>query len=163
MTAMDPADGPEGSGELFRFESDFVSSLRCIPMAVRYRLDLTGVKLKLNEWSKLGKDDRRSLVERPVGSETELRDYRQGLSALVAAACGAPPALLPEAVERQWESPAPPLQVLEKAVAEGIALSNAEWMALKPLQRFALIKLSRPGHENRNFVPAALEFGLRRI
>lgn len=159
MTAQDSSPG---DGELFRFESDFVDSLRCIPMAVRYRLDLTGVKLRLNEWSKLGKDERRSLVERPVGSEADLRDYRDGLSALVESACGSPPSLLPEAVDRQWESPAPPLQVLEKAAAEGIALSNAEWMALRPLQRFALIKLSRPGHENRNFVPAALEFGLRR-
>ncbi|MDA0674030.1 MAG: hypothetical protein O3C67_10055, partial [Cyanobacteria bacterium] len=31
---------------------------------------------------------------------------------------------------------------------------------LIPLQRFALIKLSRPGHENRNFLPACQEFGL---
>jgi hypothetical protein len=32
----------------FDFEADFVGDLRCIPMAVRRKLDLVGVKLKLS-------------------------------------------------------------------------------------------------------------------
>lgn len=36
----------------FAFESDFVDSLRCIPMVVRYKLDTCGIKLKLPEWVK---------------------------------------------------------------------------------------------------------------
>jgi hypothetical protein len=31
---------------------------------------------------------------------------------------------------------------------------------LSPAQRFALIKLSRPSHENHNFLPALKEFEL---
>jgi hypothetical protein len=31
---------------------------------------------------------------------------------------------------------------------------------LTPLQRFALIKLTRSQHENNNFLPALIEFGL---
>ncbi|MDJ0543718.1 MAG: nitrate reductase associated protein, partial [Microcystis sp. M53601_WE4] len=33
-----------------------------------------------------------------------------------------------------------------------------QWQKLPPSQRFALIKLSRPGHENLNFYPALKEF-----
>lgn len=129
-------------------------------MAVRYRLDLTGVKLKLNEWSKLEKADRNALVERPCGTPAEIDAYRGTLSALVAKTCGHPPSLLPDPVDPQWEALTVPSQVREKAVAEGIALSDSAWKSLPVLQRFALIKLSRPGHENLNFRPAAREFGL---
>ncbi len=51
-----------------------------------------------------------------------------------------------------------PAQVQEKARACEADLAIAQWQKLSPLQRFALIKLSRPSHENRNFVPALQEF-----
>lgn len=146
--------------DLFRFESDFVESLRCIPMAVRYRLDAAGVKLKLNEWSKLGKPERRILVDLPCGTPEEIRTFREMLSSLVAVACGAPPGLLSEAPEPLWESETTPAQVQEKARECGLLLPDDAWASLSALQRFALLKLSRPGHENRNFLPALDEFGV---
>ena len=39
-------------------------------------------------------------------------------------------------------------------------LALTEWQQLRPLQRFALIKLSRANHENANFLPALTEFQL---
>lgn len=152
----------EASGEMFRFESDFVASLRCIPMAMRYRLDLSGVKLKLNEWSKLGLAERQALLEMPCATPAQIDACRAAQSAAVAKACGTAPSLLPGPVDAVWNSPSVPAQVREKAASEGVRLSDADWAALSTLQRFALVKLSRPGHENRNFVPAALEFGLSR-
>ena len=46
------------------------------------------------------------------------------------------------------------MTVLEARVAE------EQWAALAPLQRFALYKLTRPGHKNENFLPAMREFTL---
>src|SRR5262245_59677882 len=115
---------------MFGFESDFVDSLRCIPMAVRYRLDITGVKLKLSEWSKLGKVERRVLVERPFASTEDVRSWKEALSLLVAEASGAAPALLPALPETQWESPTLPEQVRLQAAAEGLTLSNGDWASL---------------------------------
>lgn len=40
------------------------------------------------------------------------------------------------------------------------APSPQQWASLTTLRRFALFKLTRPGHDNDNFVPAMLEFGL---
>ena len=40
------------------------------------------------------------------------------------------------------------------------APSDADWEGLTPLQRFALLKLSRDNHDNVNFIPALREFGL---
>jgi hypothetical protein len=38
----------------------------------------------------------------------------------------------------------------------GLALRSDAWSGLDELQRFALVKLSHPGHEHRN-LPMALE------
>lgn len=42
----------------------------------------------------------------------------------------------------------------------GVVISQDQWAALHPLQRFALVKLVRPGHEGHNIGPALKEFGL---
>jgi hypothetical protein len=56
VTAV-PLGSPLASS-CFGFEADFTSDLRCIPMAVRRKLDLAGVKLKLQHWSELGDAER---------------------------------------------------------------------------------------------------------
>lgn len=40
------------------------------------------------------------------------------------------------------------------------APTDAQWRDLSDLQRFTLIKLTRAGHDNDNFYPALVEFGL---
>lgn len=148
--------------EYFAFESDFVDSMRCIPMAARLRLDLSGIKLKLNEWSKLDQSARAEVATLPCGGPGDIATYRARVQALVAQACGAPSGMLPELPVPEWENPgAVPTQVSAQAEASGRAVTQADWARLTPLQRFALIKLSRPGHENRNFIPACEEFGLK--
>lgn len=147
--------------QFFGFESDFVDAMRCIPMAARLRLDRTGVKLKLNEWSKLAPALRMALSQSPCGSPVEREQWQKEMIGLVVQACGTPPTLLPEPVEEVWEDRGKvPAQVQDQARALGLGVAPAAWAALTPLQRFALVKLSRPGHENRNFRPALEEFGL---
>ena len=144
----------------FRFEADFADSLRCIPMAVRLRLDLSGVKLKLSEWSKLGLEQRQALADAPCGSSEEIAGFGRLAAAWVAQACGAPPALMPPA-DRIWENTGEiPAQVSDKAAHIGAVIAPGAWAALSDLQRFALIKLSRSSHEGNNFRPALEEFGL---
>ncbi len=46
----------------FDFEADFTADLRCIPMAVRRKLDLAGIKLKLQHWSELHEAERAELL-----------------------------------------------------------------------------------------------------
>jgi hypothetical protein len=53
------------------------------------------------------------------------------------------------------------VQVSEYFVAEGRSpLTLPQWAGLPPLQRYVLIKLTRPGHRNENLLPALREFGL---
>jgi hypothetical protein len=147
--------------DFFQFEADFVESLRCIPMQVRYKLDTCGIKLKLAQWNRFSQTECQSLVERPCETEAEVQSYRQFLQALVLQRTGAPVSELPIDPQPDWAEPQViPASVQTKADAANVVISLTQWQALTPLQRFALIKLSRSGHENNNFLPALQEFGL---
>jgi len=87
-----PADiaeiGPVSGPTLFAFESDFAGTLRCIPMIVRLKLDLCGVKLSLRQWSRFTRDDRAALVEDPCETAAEAAAYGAALAGLIAERAG---------------------------------------------------------------------------
>jgi len=54
-----------------------------------------------------------------------------------------------------------PERICAWARGVGVAPPSAEqWAKLSPLQRFALYKLTRPGHSNESFLHAMREFSL---
>ncbi|MBD2211659.1 nitrate reductase associated protein [Nostoc linckia FACHB-104] len=145
----------------FEFEADFVTSLRCIPMQVRYKLDTCGIKLKLSDWNQMSQTEREALVELPCNTEGEIQSYSQYLEQLIVNRTGTPPAKLPIEHNPAWmDSTNLPVTVQEQAQQNGITLTAPQWESLTPLERFALIKLSRSGHENKNFPKAMAEFHL---
>ena len=147
---------------VFEFEKDFAQSLRCIPMSVRLKLDCCGLKVSLRQWNRLDTEDRRLLLQQPCDSEPSCRDYHTTVVAMIAARTGAPPGELPVEPQPAWrQAGRVPEQLLtHMAGLQLTPLSAAQWAQLGPVRRFALLKLSRPGHSNDNFLPALLEFGL---
>ena len=145
----------------FEFESDFVKNMRCIPMQVRYRLDAVGLKLGLKEWFRLTEEERQALADTPGETPDELNRFREQLAQLIQSRSGAPVRELPVAAHPAWlDQTAVPDEVQCKAAESSVTIAQEQWQALDPLQRFALIKLCRPSHENMNFLPALKEFGL---
>lgn len=148
--------------QLFAFESDFVDTLRCVPMAVRLKLDRCQIKLSLRQWSRFTRNDRQQLLESPCRTTAQVGAFRDQLVTLIAlrAREAAKPLVNPPAP--LWEeASAPPAIVNHFARCAGVTPpSNAAWRALDELQRFALIKLTRDSHDNVNFIPAMREFGL---
>jgi len=137
---------------LFAFESDFVSDLRCIPMAVRRKLDLCGRKLRLQTWLGWSEERRRTLLQWP--------DDAAGLAALVEELADATTPL-PPARNEPWQGAGAVPPPVDAATAElGVAVVASSWAALDELQRFALLKLSLPGHGRQNLARALVEFGL---
>ncbi|MEB3276634.1 MAG: nitrate reductase associated protein [Cyanobacteriota bacterium] len=144
----------------FGFEADFTADLRCIPMAVRRKLDLAGVKLKLQHWSELDDTERAALLawaDDPAAIEAlraHLLQRTKGLSA-------GPARELPRASGEPWQQTALLPEVLAISCSQlGLPVSGEAWAGLDELQRFALVKLSHPGHEHRNLPRALAEFGL---
>uniref|UniRef100_A0A832H528 Nitrate reductase associated protein n=1 Tax=Oscillatoriales cyanobacterium SpSt-402 TaxID=2282168 RepID=A0A832H528_9CYAN len=147
--------------QFFEFESDFVASLRCIPMQIRLKLDTCGIKLKLPQWNQFSQSDRQLLINLACETATEIATYRTTLEQLVLERTGTAVSTFPIEPMPPWEDVTTmPLSVQEKAVEVGTTIALDQWAMLTPLQRFALIKLSRSSHENRNFLPALKEFGL---
>lgn len=145
----------------FQFEADFTESLRCIPMQVRYKLDTCGIKLKLPQWNQFSDRDRHVLVEMPCQTHPEIQTYRDFLCDLIRDRTGDVAKELPIDPHPPWNcDDRLPAEVLEKTQTCGVTLTLEQWANLTPLQRFVLIKLSRPSHENKNFLPALAEFGL---
>ncbi len=149
------------SDNYFEFEQDFVESLRCIPMIVRYKLDTCGVKLKLSHWHQFNHAIRQELVDKPCSKPEEIQSYREWLHQLVIEQTNTCAKDLPVEQNPPWmDETKIPEVVQEKAKEVGIKINLDQWENLTPLQRFVLIKLSRPSHENQNFLPAVQEFKL---
>lgn len=147
--------------DYFDFESDFVNSLNCIPMVVRLKLDTCGVKLKLHHWHQFSHAERESLVVKPCTTTEQALAYQKFLQALVLAKTGEYAKELKTLANPPWQNQEEiPTQVKEKSLEFSLDLTINQWQKLTDLQRFALIKLSQPGHENRNFLPALQEFKL---
>jgi hypothetical protein len=151
-----------GEKSYFNFEEDFVEeNVRCIPMIVRFKMDAAGIKLKLSEWSKFTVNERVELALKPCDTEETQQHYNKYLTALIYKYTKAVATPLAPIINPEWaQLQSIPQQLQEKAAEEAVDLSIEKWKALTNLQRFALLKLCRPGHENKNFPKAVKEFGI---
>jgi hypothetical protein len=136
-------------------------NIRCIPMVVRFKLDACGIKLKLAQWSRFSPEERNQLTDRPCAGIWEIRNYQAYLESLILLRTGQAATMIDVEDAPAWADDSlilPELQ--DQAQKIGAAIGVQQWRSLTKLQRFALIKLCRPGHENRNFPIAMKEFGL---
>lgn len=147
--------------EYFRFEEDFIEdNMRCIPMIIRFKLDMVGIKLKLSEWSKFKEEERIALALLPVNDEEESGIYNNYLRSLVKHYSGNDAEVIE--IKRNPEPDNEKIPGILSARFEklGCLVTGDTWRSLTPLQRFALVKLVKEGHENKNFPKAIIEFGL---
>ncbi len=147
---------------IFAFEADFAQDLRCIPMVVRFKLDRCGVKLSLRQWAKIGAENRVRLLALKCDAPSEVVAYRCKLVHLVEThSRDAIVSLLPDP-DPAWSNVSRVAsQVIDQATKVGVPPpTQVEWGRLSTLERFALLKLARSNHDNRNFLPAMREMGL---
>jgi hypothetical protein len=150
---------------LFDFEQDGRYPLRRIPMIMRFNLDACGIRISLTGWITLSRAEREELVALPCASDMERTVFRTRLADMFA-----PHADNPDTVVEHVDIDASPTWKNTQAIPQSVvdtlkelslpAMTSTQWAALKDLQRFALIKLTRSGHKNANLLPALKEFGL---
>ncbi len=150
--------------EYFQFEEDFVeANIRCIPMIVRFKMDATGIKLKLSEWSKFKVEERIKLALLPCSDEEEMKQYNNYLRSLIKKYTGNEATTLAINKDPEWANTDLVPEILFNRLKKFNCLLTADkWRSLTDLQRFALLKLMKEGHENKNFPKAIKEFGLNR-
>ena len=148
--------------EYFRFEEEFMeNNIRCIPMIIRFKMDMVGIKLKLSEWKKFSPEEKIELALMNCGFNEGSEQYAGYLAGLIKKHTKRNPTNIEVNKTPEWKDPhSIPGKLVEKLKEFNWDLSVAQWEGLTDLQRFALLKLCRPGHENKNFAKAMKEFGL---
>jgi hypothetical protein len=142
----------------FLFEGDIHQSLACVPLTVRRRLDLAGLKISLAGWQLLSRAERLALCHLPADSEADIAVYREVMQEFCVGR-GVPLKPLPDS-DRAWNAAEPP-EGLEARLRElAVALSPGAWRALDEESRYALCKLADPQREPAKLKAALIELGL---
>jgi hypothetical protein len=146
----------------FKFEDEMHTTLACVPMAVRRKLDRVGVKIGLEQWKALGRGERLAICHLPVDRHEEREALRLFINEAVLRVCGEEPRALSEAQRAVADPPSQlPAQVAERARAAGVALDQAAWERLDTDERYALIKLGGGAEASHNLAAALAEFAPR--
>lgn len=126
-----------------------------IPMVVRLNLDLCGLSFGLDDWVGLDLETRIALSSRIADTPEAARHWARMVFDCVPAArpCDIDPS---ELLGLDCATPTARINAQLESLDLPI-LDGAAWRALSTLQRYALLKLSRPGHKNRNFEKVARE------
>jgi hypothetical protein len=126
----------------FKFEDEIYSSLSCLPMAARRKLDQLGLKIGFDQWQQLSRGERLMICHAPIASDDETEALRLFVHDVMKAKCGALPKELPPE-KRQGVNPPKlvPPKLVESAQKSGVALTQAAWASLDDDERYALIKL----------------------
>ncbi len=143
----------------YRFESEIYPSLSRIPLHVRMKLDLTGVKLSLKAWLVFGMEEREVLCHLPIETEEEKNIFRSYLDSLTRRYLGENVPLVPAITSAPWEMANQiPDSVLVMSKEKGKEITTDEWNHWNPFQRYALFKLSVSKNDREQFYAALAEF-----
>jgi hypothetical protein len=129
----------------FAFEGDVHASLDCVPLTVRRKLDLAGMKISLAGWQTLSRPERLALCHLPVDAAAELGVYREVMSGFCAArAIPVTPLAVPAPDALPWRTAVVPTPLAERARMLGAILDQPRWGLLDEESRYALWKLAEP-------------------
>ncbi len=143
----------------YRFESEVYDSLDRMPLDVRMKLDRTGAKISLKDWSAFSLQERWALCDLPVEAEEGGGDFISYLLVLVRKYKGEELELVSPPSNHHWEDAGQvPPPVLERSMGLGKAVSSEEWAQWDPFQRYALYKLSVSKNEPEQLRKALEEF-----
>lgn len=143
----------------FKFEDEIYTTLACVPMAVRRKLDRVGMKIGLQQWQALGRGERLAVCHLPDTSVEECDALRLFITEAVRRTSGEEPHALSEAQRAVAEPPRElPAPLAERARAAGLKLDQAVWERLDPDERYALIKLGAGAEPGHNLAAALAEF-----
>jgi len=147
----------------FQFEAKLYPKLDRLPLHVRMKLDLTGIKFSLNQWLAFSLEERRVICHLPVGNEEELEVFAAYLNFLCLRYNGAPAQKSPPLSPVLWDNPGHiPKPVLGTSRANGQAITLEEWMRWQFHQRYGLYKTAISKNEPEKFVALLAELRRRK-
>jgi hypothetical protein len=148
-------------GRVFAFEGENNVTLEWMPLDVRRKLDLAGVRLSLAAWQAMPREQRAELVRAEITSAADVEHYRALATRLGEAAIGKVETIVPVPFEsRPWTTDAARDEVVHRARACGIAIDPSRWHTLDDGARYALFRLADPKKSEDKLRVALSELGL---
>ena len=124
----------------FSYEAEFYPALNRLPLHVRMKLDLTGIKISLKDWLAFSFEERTVLCHLPIETVDERTAFSSYLDFLSRKYRGEPIAATEALAGALWDQTRVPEPVARKSAATAHAVTLAEWSRWRAHQRYALYK-----------------------
>jgi hypothetical protein len=125
----------------FECEAEFYPTLCRLPLYVRMKLDITGIKLSLKDWLAFKLEERQVVCHLPVENAEEQHAFTAYVDFLRRNYHGSPAERLPPVNDSLWNTRnRVPEPVLDKSNVNGKAVTLQEWTRWKFHERYALYK-----------------------
>jgi hypothetical protein len=124
----------------FAYEAEFYPGLSRLPLHVRMKLDLTGIKISLKDWLAFSVEERTVLCHLPIDIVEERTAFSSYVDFLSRKYRGQPAAVTEVMTSTFWEQTVVPKPVAERSAAVASAVTLAEWSRWQDHQRYALYK-----------------------
>jgi hypothetical protein len=124
----------------FAHESDHYPGLSRLPLYVRMKLDLAGIKISLKDWLAFSFEERTVLCHLPIETDDERTTFSSYIDFLSRRYGGQPAAVAAGMDSALWQHTDVPNPVAQKSAATSRAVTLAEWRRWAAHERYALYK-----------------------
>jgi len=124
----------------YDYEAEFYPKLARLPLDVRRKLDVTGVKISLKDWLSFSLEERTVLCHLPCDNDEERQVFAAYLDFLSGKYCGKPTDKTDPMDSALWSALALPDSIAQRSMALNQAVSVSEWRHWQSEQRYALYK-----------------------
>lgn len=142
----------------YSYEAEFYADLKRVPLDVRRKLDLTGIKISLKDWLALSFEERTVLCHLPCENREEQEVFFSYMNFLARRYSGKPLEKTDSISSEEWSEASVPEAVATKSADLNIPVTLDEWRHFPSHRRYALYKTAVSKSQ-----PEAFEQVLREI
>jgi hypothetical protein len=124
----------------FQYESQYYPTLNRLPLDVRRKLDLVGIKISLTDWLAFSLEERTVLCHLPIDGTDEQQAFHAYLDFLSRKYLGRPVQTAESMSPSLWNAASVPTPVFVKSADSNAAVTREEWAQWQNHDRYALYK-----------------------
>lgn len=145
----------------YDYEAEFYPSLNRLPLDVRRKLDLTGIKISLKDWLSFGLEERSALCHLPCENAEERQVFTNFMDFLARKYLGKPTQKIEPMDSTTWTESTVPDAVAKRSTALSQVVSANEWRRWPSHHRYALYKSAVSGNQPEAFEQVLIQ--LRKV
>lgn len=124
----------------YDYEAEFYPNLSRLPLDLRRKLDVTGIKISLKDWLAISLEERNVFCHLPCENAEELQVFATYLDFLIGKYLGKASEKTEPMDSTLWGEAAVPDAVAQQCSSLGLAVTLAEWRNWPSHHRYALYK-----------------------